>query len=228
MAQPDMGEEHVKEIQQKNEAAIDHQGWLHSGDKGCLSAEGMFRITGRYKELIIGAGGENIAPVPIEDEIKRLCPIISNFIMIGDKRKFNAALVTLQAEGATGVQPGTNVLAGAAAALDATITTIEQAAAEGSPHVKAIAEAIKATNKNPNVVPNNASTIQKFSILPHDISVDTDELTPTYKLKRNVIDEKYKPAIDAIYEDKREYVPFQGGGGGGGGGAEGGGGAKSE
>ncbi len=211
MAQPDLGEEHMKEIKAKNEAAIDHQGWLHSGDKGCLSAEGMFRITGRYKELIIGAGGENIAPVPIEDEIKRICPIISNFIMIGDRRKFNAAVVTLLAEGATGVQPGTNVLAGAAAALDANITTIEQAIAEGSPHVKAIAEAIKATNKNHDVVPNNASTIQKFTILPHDISVDTDELTPTYKLKRNVIDDKYKAAIDAIYEDAREYVPFVGG-----------------
>jgi acyl-CoA synthetase (AMP-forming)/AMP-acid ligase II len=60
------------------------------------------RITGRFKELIIGAGGENVAPVPIEDNIKLLCPAISNVMMVGDKRKYNTCVVTLKAEGATG------------------------------------------------------------------------------------------------------------------------------
>ena len=93
MANPDMGEEHLTEIEGKNKSAVDEAGWLHSGDKGCLGTNGMYRITGRYKELIIGAGGENIAPVPIEDYIKLKCQAISNFIMIGNKRKYNVCLL---------------------------------------------------------------------------------------------------------------------------------------
>ncbi len=225
MANPDMGAKHEKEIEEKNNAAIDAQGWLHSGDKGCLSEAGMFRITGRYKELIIGAGGENIAPVPIEDHLKLICQSISNVVMIGDKRKYNVAVVTLKAKGATGVTPGGNELDGAAAAVDPSLTTIEQASAEGSAIVKAIEAAIMETNRNAEVVPNNASKIQKFTILPRDLSVDTDELTPTYKLKRAFVDEKYKTAIDAMYSgDARNYIPFAGEGvaavGGGGGGAK--------
>ena len=60
--------------------------WLHSGDKGCIDTNGMLKITGRYKELIIGAGGENIAPVPMEENIKLLCPALSNVMMVGDKQ----------------------------------------------------------------------------------------------------------------------------------------------
>ena len=74
----------MAEINKKNAETIDSEGWLHSGDKGCMDARGLLKITGRYKELIIGAGGENIAPVPIEDNVKRLCPAISNFMMVGD------------------------------------------------------------------------------------------------------------------------------------------------
>merc|ERR1711975_143206 len=102
MANPDLGKEHVDTIKGKNEAAIDNEGWLHSGDKGCVGKNGMFKITGRYKELIIGAGGENIAPVPIESSIKSKYTAISNIMMVGDKRKYNVALVSLKAKGATG------------------------------------------------------------------------------------------------------------------------------
>merc|ERR1712087_1022751 len=87
------------------------------------------RITGRYKELIIGAGGENIAPVPVEENIKLLCPAISNIMMVGDNRKYNVALVTLQAEGSTGEFPGGDDLTGVALAVN--------------PGVKKISEAIK-------------------------------------------------------------------------------------
>merc|ERR1719409_1491075 len=105
MANPDLGEDHVKLIEMKNKKAIDDCGWLHSGDKGCMGTHGFVKITGRYKELIIGAGGENIAPVPIEDDVKALHDGIANIMMVGDKRKFNVALVTLKAEGATGEFP---------------------------------------------------------------------------------------------------------------------------
>ena len=124
MANRDMGEEHVAEIQAKLDAAIDDEGWLHSGDKGALDTRGMCKITGRFKELIIGAGGENIAPVPVEDRVKELCPVISNIMMVGDKRKFNTALITLQA-GGTGTEPGGEDLTGLAAGYVPGVTTIQ-------------------------------------------------------------------------------------------------------
>merc|ERR1719493_54608 len=114
MANPDFGEEHVADISKKNADTIDKWGWLHSGDKGCIDTNGMVRITGRYKELIIGAGGEDIAPVPVEEHIKLQCPALSNVMMVGDNRKYNVALVTLQAEGSTGELPGGDDLTGAA------------------------------------------------------------------------------------------------------------------
>ena len=93
-------------LEDKTAEAIDGEGWLHSGDKGCMDVRGCVKITGRYKELIIGAGGENIAPVPIEDNVKKICDAVSNIVMVGDQRKFNIALVTLKAKGATGEKPG--------------------------------------------------------------------------------------------------------------------------
>merc|ERR1719198_2843347 len=80
----------------KTAEAIDADGWLHSGDVGVLDNDGLLHITGRIKELIITAGGENIAPVPIEDKLKELCPAISNVMLVGDKRKYNVCLITLK------------------------------------------------------------------------------------------------------------------------------------
>mmetsp|Transcript_17569 Transcript_17569/g.21272 ORF Transcript_17569/g.21272 Transcript_17569/m.21272 type:complete len:733 (-) Transcript_17569:176-2374(-) len=207
MANERLGEDHVKTIEKKNMDAIDEDGWLHSGDKGCKDIHGMVKITGRYKELIIGAGGENIAPVPIEDELKRLCPFISNIMMVGNKRKFNVALLTLKAVGATGELPGGNELDGAAAALSSS-TTIEEAAKDDV-FIKAITDAITETNNNPKIVPSNAAKIQKFTILPRDFSVQTDELTATLKLKRSVVDDKYQDVIDKMYSGVKDvYVAY--------------------
>jgi len=198
MANPKMGKSHVQEIEKKNRDAIDEEGWLHSGDKGCCGENGMFRITGRYKELIMGAGGENIAPVPIEDNIKKLAPFISNVMMVGDKRKYNTALVSLKCEGATGEAPGTNKLAGEAKLLDPSCTTIEEAQ-ESKVFNEAITNAIKATNENGMCCPSAAAKIQKFKILPVDFSVQGEELTATLKLKRSTVDKKYKDLIDSMY-----------------------------
>merc|ERR1719384_2101079 len=126
MANPSFGEEHVAELEEKTAGAIDKDGWLHSGDKGCIDTNGMVRITGRYKELIIGAGGENIAPVPVEEHIKLQCPALSNVMMVGDQRKYNVALVTLQAEGSTGEFPGTDKLTGVALNVNPKIKTISK------------------------------------------------------------------------------------------------------
>jgi len=211
LANPELGQEHVDLIKKKTAGAIDEEGWLHSEDKGCVDHRGMFRITGRYKELIIGAGGENIAPVPIEDNVKSLCPGISNFIMIGNQRKYNVALVTLKAKGATGEQPGTDNLNGAALTVSKGINTIS-GASKDQKWIETIKQAIIATNKNGSCCPSNASKIQKFTILPCDFSVEGGELTPTLKTKRAVVDKKYSPVIDMMYAttSRNAYVPFAG------------------
>merc|ERR1719421_303406 len=94
MANPDLGDAHVKEIEKKTSETIDKEGWLHSGDKGMITENGMVKITGRYKELIIGDGGENIAPVPIEDHVKKTCDGICEVMMVGDQGDIVLALVT--------------------------------------------------------------------------------------------------------------------------------------
>ncbi len=207
LANPKLGEEHVHEMIKKNKEAIDENGWLHSGDKGAMSAQGMVRITGRFKELIKGAGGENIAPVPIEDEIKKLCPAISNVQMIGDKRKFNVCLVTLKTVGATGELPGTDQLDPVAQASCSSGVKTIQAAQKDKVLIKAIQDAIAATNKNGKVCPSLAAMVQKFTILPIDFSVVTGELTATLKLKRSVAEEKNIAIIDTMYDAKDTYVP---------------------
>ena len=186
LAQPKMGKAHVKEIKQKLADAIDQDGWLHSGDKGCMGQNGFVKITGRYKELIIGAGGENIAPVPIEDNIKKLCPGVSNVMMIGDKRKFNVAIVTLKAVGATGELPGGDELQPDGAGICSSGVQTISAARDDETCIAAITAAIAATNKDGSVCPSNAAKVQKFTILRTDFSVTTEELTPTLKLKRCV------------------------------------------
>merc|ERR1719453_700835 len=146
LGNPRLGAAHMDEIRKKTAEAIDAEGWLHSGDKGCIDAFGMVRITGRYKELIIGAGGENIAPVPMEDSIKKLCPAISNVMMVGDKRKFNTCLVTLKTEGANGETPGTDNLFGPALAMtNGRVTTTDEAINDEEVR-KQIQEAIDKTN----------------------------------------------------------------------------------
>jgi len=196
LANPDFGAEHVAEIKKKTEESIDSEGWLHSGDKGCVDKAGMVKITGRYKELIIGSGGENIAPVPIEDGIKAACPGISNIMMVGDKRKFNVAVLTLKAEGATMDLPGGDDLTGEALIVNPETKTVSAAIKDPIWH-KYIFDAIVAVNKT--LTP--PCRIQRFSILPLDFSVETEELTPTYKLKRGVAEKKYNATIEAMYSE---------------------------
>jgi len=200
LANPKMGPEHVDEIKQKTKEMIDSDGWLHTGDRGCIGTNGMMRITGRYKELIITAGGENIAPVPIEDCIKTNCSAISNVMMVGDQKKFNVCLVTLKAEGATGELAGTENLAGPALRAVPGISTTK--AAMASPEYRKIIEAaVKSANDNENVCPSNAARIQKFEILPLDFSVEGGEFTPTLKLKRAFTQNKHNFVIESMYGD---------------------------
>merc|ERR1719236_123790 len=150
MAQPDLGKEHVADIEKKTAETIDKDGWLHSGDKGMITHLGMCKITGRYKELIIGDGGENIAPVPIEDHVKKNCDGIAEIMMVGDKRKYNVALVTLKAVGANGEVPGTDELDAGAKRINPDVTTIS-AALDDETWIAAVQAAIKAANNNGKV-----------------------------------------------------------------------------
>ncbi len=159
----------------------------------------MIRITGRYKELIIGSGGENIAPVPIEEHIKSNFPAISNVVMVGDKRKYNVALVSLKSVGATGELPGTNMLDGAAKEVNPDVTKISEAQKDKI-WLEYVEKARVHVNSDPEVCPNNAFKIQKMAILPRDFSVETLEFTPTLKMKRNVVEEVWKDVIDSMYD----------------------------
>lgn len=198
LANPALGADHVAEIKKKNADSIDSEGWLHSGDKGCMDANGMFRITGRYKELIIGAGGENIAPVPIEDYIKSKCTAISNIMMVGDQRKYNVALISLKAKGATGELPGGDDLDGDALKVNPKVTTVS-GAQKDPVFQEHITNAIKDANNNKDVCPNNVAKIQYFRILPRDFSVQTGEFTPTFKLRRAEVDKMWASLIDEMF-----------------------------
>jgi len=207
MANPDLGADHVADIAKKNAETIDEDGWLHSGDKGCMDDRGMIRITGRFKELIIPAGGHNIAPVPIEDHVKKLCPAISNIMMVGDKRPFCVALVTLKAKGATGELPGNDELDGAAAKAVPGVTLISEAS-KNEAFIAMVTKAITETNKDPTCCPDPTATIKKFTILPCDFSVATEELTPTLKTKRSVVETKNKAVVEKLYASKDVYVAY--------------------
>merc|ERR1711865_224830 len=210
MAQPDLGADHVAEMEKKTAETIDKDGWLHSGDKGMIIEAGMCKITGRYKELIIGSGGENIAPIPIEDHIKKSCDGIAECMMIGDKRKYNIALITLKAVGANGEVPGSDEFDLPAKANFPGVTTIS-AALDSKEVENIITAALKETNSNGKLVPNNSFKIQKYCILPTNFSEQEGELTPAKKLKRGAVDKRYQKLIDYVYttDAAQVYVRFK-------------------
>jgi long-chain-fatty-acid--CoA ligase ACSBG len=150
-------------------STIDAAGWLHSGDLGTVSSDGFLRITGRIKELIITAGGENVAPVLIEDCIKQQCSAISNVMLVGDRRKFVTALIALKTEPDTDGNP-TRQLSQPALTFASTLgsaAVTSDAAAACTLVQKGIAEAVAAANKH---AISTAARVQKWTIIPQDFS----------------------------------------------------------
>jgi len=208
LASSDLGDKHLAEIEKKTSETIDQEGWLHSGDKGLKTQSGLIKITGRYKELIIGEGGENIAPVPIEDSVKGLCDGVNECMMVGDQRKYNVCLITLKAVGANGEQPGGEDLDMGAARVNPAVTTISGAMKDPK-WIETLTQAINQTNSNGKLVPNNAFKIQKFCILPTNFSEEGGQLTPTKKLKRKNVENQYAKLIDKMYATDGVYIPYE-------------------
>jgi long-chain acyl-CoA synthetase len=168
----------------KTAETIDPDGWLSTGDIGELDDEGYLKIVDRKKELIINAAGKNMSPASIEANVKTASPLIGQAIAIGDQRSYNVALITLDPEFAP-------VWAQQQGIEDSSL----EALATNEKVVAAIDEAINAANEKMSRV----EQIKKFKILPTDWEPGGDELTPTMKLKRKPINEKYGDEIEALY-----------------------------
>merc|ERR1711990_93023 len=125
----------------------------------------------------------------------------------GDKRKYNVALVTLKAVGANGEVPGTDDLDAGAARVNPSVKTITEARSD-KVWIDAVTAAITSANNNGKVCSNNAAKIQKFTILPTNFSEQNNELTPTKKLKRKVVEDIYKDVISKLYATDGTYIPF--------------------
>ncbi|KAM9360186.1 long-chain-fatty-acid--CoA ligase ACSBG2-like [Symphorus nematophorus] len=184
----------------KTAEAIDQDGWLHSGDLGRHDQHGFLYITGRIKELIITAGGENIPPVPIEDALKAEVPIISNAMLIGDKLKFLSMLLTLKCVVDNNGDPTDEL---SPEALDfcqqhgVTATKVSEIVANKEPAIyKAIQEGVERINARAT---SNAQKVQKWVILERDFSVGGGELGPTMKLRRPIVVKMYQEKINEMY-----------------------------
>ena len=189
----------------KTKEVIDEEGWLHSGDLAKELKDGYFKIIGRSKELIITAGGENVAPVPIEDSVKKELPCVSNVMVIGDTKKFLSCLLTLKVE----VDPETMIPKDELtfACIDwcnqipnVQVTNLKEVLNPGQVNdkiMKSIQEGIDRVNEGAQ---SNAQKIQKWVVLPTDFSVPGEELGPTLKLKRQTVLVKYASKIDRLYD----------------------------
>jgi long-chain acyl-CoA synthetase len=163
---------------------LDKEGWLHTGDKGSLDADGFLRITGRIKELFKTSGGKYIAPPAIEAKFKAVCPYASQFMVFGEERNFCVALITLDPDAMTG-WAAENGMAGKSYA---DIVTSEQVKTMVAGYVDTL-----------NSQLNRWETIKKWEILDHDLTVESGELTPSMKVKRSVVEGNNKDKIDALY-----------------------------
>jgi long-chain acyl-CoA synthetase len=162
---------------------LDKDGWLHSGDIGTMDADGFLRVVDRKKDIIITAGGKNVTPSNIENALKHQ-PLISQAMVVGDRRPYLVALLTLDEEA---TRPWARARA---------IPADDWSALVRHPDVHAeLQRYVDLVNQDVSRV----EQIKRFAVLPRDWAPDTDELTPTLKVRRKVVSEKYATAIDALY-----------------------------
>ncbi|WDZ84412.1 AMP-dependent synthetase/ligase [Micromonospora cathayae] len=166
-------------------AEVLEDGWFRTGDLGRLDSDGFLSITGRKKEIIVTAGGKNVAPAVLEDQV-RAHPLVSQCVVVGDRQPFIAALVTLDEEALPKWRE--------AAGLPATATLDELRENE------ALRAEIQRAVDTANQAVSKAEAIKVFRILPRDFTEASGELTPSLKVKRNVVHGNYAAEIAAIYE----------------------------
>ncbi|WP_369137620.1 AMP-dependent synthetase/ligase [Modestobacter versicolor] len=170
--------------EQATREAIDAEGWFHTGDIGELDDEGFLAITGRKKEILVTAGGKNVAPAVLEDRL-RAHRLVSQCIVVGDQRPFIAALVTLDVEALPAWLRSKGKDAGTTAAQ---LREDPELLAEID---AAVAEANKAVS--------HAEAIKKFRVLAVDFTEDNGTLTPSLKLKRAVVMKEFGDEVEALY-----------------------------
>lgn len=176
---------------EKTAELIDDDGWLHTGDLGVLDDEGYVKITGRKKDLIITAGGKNVAPGEMESYIKQI-PGVGQAVVVGDQQPYLSALITLDPEG----------LADLCSKLGIDNGGLEKVSK--ADEVRKYLDANIKTECNEKVA--RYQTVKRFEVLPVEFTVETDELTPTMKLKRNVVNKKYSAQIDELYAQPKEQA----------------------
>lgn len=169
-------------IEATNEV-IDADGWFHSGDLGSLDSDGFLYITGRKKELLVTAGGKNVAPAVLEDRL-RAHPIISQCIVVGDAKPYIGALITLDTEALPGILKSNNIEE----------APLEQLVVD--PSIRAIVQ--QAVN-SANEAVSNSEAIKKFEILATDWTVDNGYLTPKMSIKRHVVTKDFADNIEHLY-----------------------------
>lgn len=169
-------------------AAAMEDGWFRTGDIGCLDADGFLTITDRKKNLIKTSGGKYIAPQPIENALK-LNQLVSQAVVLGDRRKFASLLIVPDFENLR------------KEAERAGIAYAHEADLLASADVRKLYDAVVA---QVNRDLSQAESIKRFTLLGQEFSIESGELTPTLKVKRNVIEKKYREQIDAMYGEKLE------------------------
>jgi len=179
--------------------AIDADGWFHTGDIGELDAQGFLKITGRKKEILVTAGGKNVAPAVLEDRL-RAHKLISQCIVVGDQRPFIAALITLDEEALPAWLKSTG--------KDASLTPSQLR--EDADLLAELDAAVADANK----AVSHAEAIKKFRVLAHDFSEENGTLTPSLKLKRTVVMKEFGDEVEALYsKDPAAPRPSQAQGG---------------
>ncbi|WP_170299665.1 AMP-dependent synthetase/ligase [Boudabousia tangfeifanii] len=167
--------------------ALDEDGWLHTGDLGHMGPEGHVIITGRAKDVIVTAGGKNVAPIPLEDEL-RSHPLISQAVVLGDQKPFISALIVLNQEALPNWFRNHN------------LPFVDITAALAEPKLKAsLQKAVDRANK----LVSRAESIREFRILPGDFTEANGLLTPSLKVKRAAVIARYQDLVDDIYQGKK-------------------------
>ena len=163
---------------------LTEDGWLHTGDKGSIDADGYLTITGRIKDVFKTSGGKYVSPAQIEAKFKAICPYASQFLVFGAERNFAVALVSLDP--------------------DAIVEWAADHGVAGRSYTEIVTsdaakEMVKGYVDELNAKLNRWETVKKWDILERDLTIESGELTPSLKVKRNVVETNERERLEAFY-----------------------------